>query len=129
MKLRKTIRRAMGVSLHGAVRFSPDGLWLVSGTYGGTVSLWDPLSGSKVANAGKHQHYAEIVGFGRDSRTLLSGGGDGVCYLWDLRPRGSPPEKDLAGLWSDLAGSDGKTAYNAMWALADSPRPGHSADG
>ncbi len=116
MKLRQTID-VRGSFVHGAISFSPDGLWLATGTIG-EVSLWDPLTGEQVALAGKHQHYVYTVGFGRDGRTLLSGGEDGVCYLWDLRPRGISLENDAARLWSDLTGSDGKASFNAMWALA-----------
>ena len=61
------------------------------------------------------------VGFGRDSRTLVSGGEDGVCYLWDLRPPGSRPDNDPARLWQDLAGEDGSAAYQAIWALSEMP--------
>ncbi|MEX2317688.1 MAG: WD40 repeat domain-containing protein [Pirellulales bacterium] len=108
-------------SSYGALSFSPDGLWLAVGGSGGLVSLLDPRSGDMVLEAGKHQDTVYTVGFGRDSRTMVSGGDDGVCYLWDLRPRDPLPKKDPSSLWQDLMGNNGRAAYLAMWALADSP--------
>ena len=120
MALRKAFK-IDGRFIYGAIRFSPDGLWLATGSMGGQVALWDPISGQKVWDVGRHQGYVGTVGFGRDSQTMLSGGADGVCYLWDLRPSAKPIEKDLASIWDDLAGVDGPAAYDAMWALANMP--------
>jgi WD40 repeat protein len=83
---------------YGAMSFSPDGLWLATGSAGGNIAVWDPLTGAKVWDLGRHQHYVYTVGFGRDGRTLVSGGEDGVCYLWDLRPAGKQLDKNPAGL-------------------------------
>jgi WD40 repeat protein len=106
---------------YGAMSFSPDGLWLATGTSGGQVSLWDPLSGQQVWSTGRHRDYVYTVGFGRDGRTLLSGGRDGACYLWDLQPEFAKPGEDLTPLLDDLVGFDGVAAYQALWALASVP--------
>ena len=108
--------------IFGAIAFSPDGLSLATGAMSGAVELWDPLSGKKLWNRGKHGSDVYTVGFGRDSRTLVSGGDDGVCYLWDLRPPEMRPASDLAPLWGDLAGSDSVAAYRAMWSISASPQ-------
>jgi RNA polymerase sigma factor (sigma-70 family) len=105
----------------GSMSLSPDGLWLATGLAGGLVDLWDPMTGEKVWDRGRHQGDVYTVGFGRDSRTLVSGGQDGVCYLWDLRPTGERPPDDPARLWEHLAGDDGPAAYRAIWALSDRP--------
>jgi len=114
----KTQFRVPGGFTYGAMTFSPDGLWLATGSRRGGVSVWDPVSAQKVWDTGKHQGYVYTVGFGRDSRTLLSGGKDGACYLWDLRPRAKQPDIDPTRLWSDLVGKDGLAAYQAMWAFS-----------
>jgi len=105
----------------GNIAFSPDGLWLATGSRGGEVELWDPLSGKKVWLAGNHQSDAVTLGFGRDNQTLVSGGEDHISYLWDLRPPVPSSEKDPSQLWSQLAGDDAAAAYKAMWTLSDDP--------
>jgi hypothetical protein len=61
-----------------------------------------------------------MVGFGGDGRTLISGGNDGVGYLWDLRPA-TKSAAEPATLWDDFAGPDGAKAHRAMWAFAEAP--------
>ncbi len=107
----------------GSMRFSPDGLWLTTGVAGGKVDLWDAATGTNVWNRGRHQGDVYTVGFGRDSWTLVSGGQDGACYLWDTRPAGKPvaSDPDPARLWDDLRGDDGAAAYRAVRTLAEIP--------
>ena len=120
MRLR-THFQVRGRFIYGAMAFSPDGLWLATGSMDGSVNVWDPLAGKRVWNVGRHQSYVYTVGFGRDARSLVSGGSDGVCYFWDLRPPGTRADQDLARLWHDLAGEDGQAAYEAMFALSEIP--------
>jgi RNA polymerase sigma factor (sigma-70 family) len=110
-----------GRFLFGSMSFSPDGLWLATGAGNGSVELWDPLTANRVWNGGGHQGHVYTVGFGRDARTLVSGGEDGACYLWDLRPTDNRPDNDIARLWDDLAGEDSSAAFQAMWALSAIP--------
>lgn len=108
--------------LFGAIDFSRDGLWLATGDCEGHVELWDPLTGANVWNKGQHRGHVYTVSFGRDNRTVVSGGsGDGVCYLWDLRADGEEPPGNVDQLWEELSGDDGIAAYRAMWALASMP--------
>jgi WD40 repeat protein len=108
-----------GRFVFGAVSFSPDGLWLTTGSMGGQVELWDPRTGTNVWNRGRHQGYVYMLSFGRDNQTVASGGSsEDVCYHWSLRPDEDETEGDLEQLWHDLAGDDSVAAYRAMWALA-----------
>ncbi len=83
--------------LHGhtddvwAVAFSPDGEWLVSGSWDRTVRLWD-LSPARHTGTGRgrllhtlHGHTKGVVSvaFSADGRTLASGGYDHTIRLWD----------------------------------------------
>lgn len=86
---------------------------------GGEVELWDPENGQKVWVAGKHQSDAMIVQFGRDIRTLVSGGEDRLAYLWDLRSQGSDANPDATVSWRNLSGDDSASAYGALWQLVD----------
>jgi RNA polymerase sigma factor (sigma-70 family) len=116
---RATIRTDRGF-IFGALAFSPDGLWIATGLMNGKVQVWDARTGEKVWDRGKHDGYVHMVGFGGDGRTLISGGNDGVGYLWDLRPA-TKSAAEPATLWDDFAGPDGAKAHRAMWALTDAP--------
>jgi hypothetical protein len=105
---------------YGTMNYSPDGLWLAIGGAGGSVSVWNPINGAQVWEARGHKHYVYTVNFGRDSRTVFSGGEDGVCYLWDLKRDNKPP-KELSQLWGELSGEDSAIAFQAMLSLAERP--------
>jgi len=109
-----------GRFIFGSICFSPDGSLLATGSMSGAVELWDPLTAESVWNTGKHDSYVYTLAFGADHRTLVSGGYDGVCYLWDLRPSELPTEWNPGELWKDL-GRSGASAYRASWVLKERP--------
>lgn len=120
MEVLKTFRLD-GRFSYCAMNFSPDGLWLATGTGRRNVTLSDPLTGQKIWNASAHQDHLYNVGFGRDGRTIISGGDDGVCYFWDLQPKEKQSDRGLNGQWRDLRGDDSKVAFQAMQNLATTP--------
>jgi RNA polymerase sigma factor (sigma-70 family) len=105
--------------IFNALAFSPDGLRLATGDGTGHVRVWDSETGAKLWDRGEHGGHMYIVSFGRDSRTLLAGG-NGVGYLWDMRPA-DLPKKELPELWKDLTGTDAVAADRAFWALVERP--------
>ena len=110
-----------GRFIHGAIAFSPDGLWLATGSMDGSVNLWDPITGKSVRDVGRHRELHLHVGLWWRYASIVSGGSDGLCYVWDLRPTGAAAKSDLTRLWLDLTGEDSQAAYAAMIALLEIP--------
>ena len=70
---------ASGVS---SVSFSPDGATLASGSWDGTVQLWDVVTGEPIATLGGRESSGSSVSFSPDGATLASGSLDGTVRLW-----------------------------------------------
>jgi RNA polymerase sigma factor (sigma-70 family) len=117
MKLRFVVHTG-DIFRYNCLTYSRDGLWLATGGAGGKPKVWDAATGQLVWERGKHTAMLYTVGFSQGSRRLLSGGSDGLGYLWELRPKEVPAKRPEA-LWNDLIGADGPAAYGAFWALID----------
>ena len=120
-----TRRRRFGLRgnfSYGALSFSPDGLWIATGISSGRVSLWDAYSGEE-AWSRSHQDHIYNVAFRKGSSQVVSGGDDGVCYLWQVNSQGPPlAEFDGEQLWQEFAGDSGKIACQAMAHLVAHPQ-------
>ncbi|HEX6478318.1 MAG TPA: NB-ARC domain-containing protein [Ktedonobacteraceae bacterium] len=66
-----------------ALAFSPHGRTLATGSWDGTIKLWDIESGTLLWT-GWFTDNIESVAFAPDGRTLASGGDDGSVQLWDV---------------------------------------------
>lgn len=117
------IRTAGEGGVHG-LAFSPDGRWLGTSGWDGSVRLWEAATGREVLRFDGHAGDVKQVAFGADSRTLLSCGEDAQAYLWTLRPPAQGDAKPaLDALWSALAGEPAK-AYRAIWVLSEAEGAG-----
>jgi WD40 repeat protein len=82
--------RATLPGLHGhssyvyPVAFSPDGRWIASGSWDGTVRLWDAATGEACATL-PHPGFVRTFAYGRDGDCLVTAGdGDDRLRLWDV---------------------------------------------
>ncbi|RKU09999.1 hypothetical protein C6503_20150 [Candidatus Poribacteria bacterium] len=66
--------------------FSPDGTRIAVGMGGRqpTVQIWDIATRKPIATFTGHKRNIESLAFSPDSSLLVSGGADGVTYLWDV---------------------------------------------
>ena len=66
-----------------SVAFSPDGKWIASASWDGTIGLWQP-NGRNIRFLRGHNGAIWDVAFSRDGRTLASCANDGTIKLWNL---------------------------------------------
>jgi WD40 repeat protein len=68
-----------------SVKFSSDGKFIASGSWDGTVRVWDSKTGFQVS--GPFQTGQEILSvvFSPDDKRILAGCGDSKVYIWDLQ--------------------------------------------
>jgi WD40 repeat protein len=62
---------------------APEGSWLASGSYDGTVRIWDAATGRERAALTGHSGSVAAVVVAPDGSWLASGGRDGTVRIWD----------------------------------------------
>ena len=67
-----------------SIAFSPDGRWLVSGSWDKTIKIWEVDTGRVVQTLAGHDHPVYSVAFGARGQWLASGSEDGTIKLWRL---------------------------------------------
>ncbi len=103
----------------GAIDFSRDGYWILTGSAGGNVSLYDAINGQRVWTAAAHDSHVFTVQLHPSNRMAVSGG-SGEGYLWSLLAKDLPPF-EFDTLYNDLLSDEGERYYAALWAFATAP--------
>jgi len=67
-----------------SIAFSPDGKILALGGEKGSVLLYDPATGKKLAELKKHEGPVATLSWTADSKTLLTSAGEEQLLLWDV---------------------------------------------
>ncbi|MBX3015824.1 MAG: AAA family ATPase [Caldilineaceae bacterium] len=71
-------------ALAWTLAFSPDGGTLASGSWDGTIKLWEVATGT-LRWVGRHTGQVNRVAFAADGHRVASCGSDGVVRLWDVQ--------------------------------------------
>ncbi len=116
LKLIRTIPMG-GSFIYGTLRVSNNGLWVAAGFMNGQVVVYEIATGKPVWKFGKHVDHVFTVEFGANDNCLISGGSDGVCYLWSLRAK-KFDAKFKSQMVDDLFGSDSEAAFQAFQAMS-----------
>lgn len=66
-----------------SVAYSPDGRFLASGSWDGTVKIWGVTTGACLKTLKGHSSFVRSVSFSPDGRHIISGSKDTSVKIWD----------------------------------------------
>ncbi len=120
LELIRNIEMKEGV-VYGSFQFSHNGLWIGVGHSSGKGCVYEVSTGEEVWAEAKHDNYLYNVDFSPDDRCLLTGGEDGMCYLWDLANTIERAPVNYTELGRELIGDSPRNAFEAHQQLALNP--------
>jgi WD40 repeat protein len=96
--------------------FSPDGLYVLTGCWDGSVQLWDAGSGQARGEPLRHENPVSVLALDPAGKRALVGGTDGSVRLWDLTTGRPVYERRHAEAISAVAFSpDGRSFVTASF--------------
>ena len=100
-----------------SVSFSPDERALTSGSWDGTVKLWDVETRQNIATLDEHTDAVSSVSFSTNGEILVSGSWDGTVKLWDVETRQNVATLDehMAAVFSVSFSPDGTLLASGSW--------------
>ena len=115
-----TVTPRFNVDGHGvhSVAFSPvDATLLATGSWDGTVKLWDVVTERDIATLKGHTGPVSSVAFSSDGSTLATGSWDRTVKLWDVETERNIAtlKEHTAGITSVAFSSDGSTLAAGLW--------------
>ena len=70
-----------------AVSFSPNGRYIVTGSYDGTAKVWNAATGKEIRTLEGHGGAVTAAGFSADSFLIVTGSADKTARVWDTAGR------------------------------------------
>ena len=104
--------------------FGPDGTRFLTGSYDGTVQVWDVATGAPVyPKSLQHSGSVNCAHFSPDGRKIVTATYDGFAYIWDAQTgrvlrkleHGKPELDKLRVVESAVFSRDGKRVLTASW--------------
>ena len=86
LKNEKTTVRLEGhLKRVSSIAFSPNGLYIISGSYDGNIKLWNTQTGLEVRTFKGHTGKVFSVAFFPDGKKIISGSEDNTMKVWDIQ--------------------------------------------
>ena len=79
-------QRAIALCFSPCAEYLASGAWWQGGLQKVPIRLWKVATGENIATFWGHTTDVQCFAFSSDGTLLVSGGYDGVIYLWDLKP-------------------------------------------
>ena len=100
-----------------SVSFSPDGTLLASGSWDGTVKVWDVETETNIATLDEHTDAVSSVSFSPDGTLLASGSWDGTVKVWDVETETNIATLDehMGAVFSVSFSPDGTLLASGSW--------------
>lgn len=102
-----------------AIAVSSDNKYAATGSFDGSVKIWDIESGMELKTFNGHSVMIKSIGFSYDQSKLISGDGNGVVILWDINT-GHILEQDQLILPVVSVALDSSNSFKFLKILIDS---------